>query len=332
MALNPADIKAEMPPLRWRLIEAPCDSASIQGQIVQASRPYPYLDVDAHEGVRRASEIIEANLLFYNTLIDWPDDVYPNLFRRFYEAVTDKSIGPLVHPARGFLYARVLSYDITYDAKDRAGCTMRVRWAETRQDASTSPARIDVPPDAKEFCRDADAGIAAVRVLYPTTADAPVGTDPAIVAKGDAFAASYDQAFASVRLNYPTGEEPTTILGLYESTLGEVQSQFIQLSGWWNRAAGVVAQVADAVELIQDPSLWPATLALRESWRAMHELATEYGEKDRSIGKYTARREMPLDEIAADVGAEIDDLVALNPSAASNPWVQPGQVIRYYVS
>lgn len=329
MAFDPANIKSEMPPLRWRTIEVPCDTANITGQLVQAARPYPYLDVDAHEGVRRASEVIEANLYFLNTV---QAGSFPDLFRLFYAAVVDKSIGPLVHPARGFLYARVLDYQISYDAKDRAGCTMRVRWTETRQDASTSPARIDVPPDAREVSRDADLAVDAVRVLYPTTTDAPVGTDPAITAKGDAFAASYDEAFNSIRLNYPTGEEPTNILELYEATLGDIQSEFVALSGRWNRAAGVVAEIKDAVELIQDPLLWPATLALREAWRAIDELVTDFGEKDRAIGKYTARREMPLDEIAADVGAQIDDLVALNPSAASNPWVQPGQVIRYYLS
>lgn len=329
MAFDPANIKSEMPPLRWRTLEVPCLSANITGQLVQAPRPYPYLDVDAHEGVRRASEIIEADLCFLNTV---QANAFPDLFRQFYAAVVDKSAGDMVHPARGFLRARVLDYSIPFTAQDRAGLIMRVRWAETRADASTSPAEIDVPPDAKDVCRDSDVAVLAVRALYPTNEDAPVGTDPTITAKGDAFAASYDAAFDSISLNYPVNEAPTDFLSLYNAVLGDVQSGLISLSGRWNRAAGVVEEVVDAVELIQDPLLWPATLVLREAWRAIDELATSYGEQDRPIGKYTAKRDMPLDEVAAAVGARIDDILSLNPAAAMSPWISEGAVVRYYLS
>lgn len=329
MAFEPANIKSEMPNLRWRTIEVPCVSAPIDGALVQAPRPYPYLDVDAHEGVRVASETIDAELIFLNTV---QENSFPDLFRQFYAAVRDKSAGDLVHPARGFLRAKVLTYRINYTAQERAGCTMSVRWAETRADASTSPAEIDVPPDAKDVCRDSDVAVLAVRALYPTSEDAPVGTDPAITAAGDVFAASYDAAFDSISLNYPVNEAPTDFLSLYNAVLGDVQSGLISLSGRWNRAAGVVAEVVDAVELIQDPLLWPATLVLREAWRAIDELAASYGEQDRPIGRYTAKHDMPLDEVAAAVGARIDDILSLNPAAAMSPWISEGAVVRYYLS
>lgn len=334
MAFEPANIKSEMPPFRWRTLEIPCVSANIDGTIVQAARPYAYLDVDAHEGVRRGSEIIDGTFVFLNT-VDRPHPElsnYPDLFRQFYAAIRDKSAGDMVHPARGFLRARVLSYNIQYTAQERAGVTVTVRWAETRADASTSPAEVDVPPDAKEVSADADVAVEAVRALYPTSDDAPVGTDPAVVAKGDAFAASYDEAFASIELNYPVDEAPTDVLSLYEAVLGDVQTGIVSLSGRWNRAAGVVAEIVDAVEVIQDPLLWPAALVLKEAWRAIDELATDFGEKDRAIGKFTAPREMPLDEVAATVGAKIDDLVSLNPAAVSSPWIAEGAVVRYYLS
>jgi hypothetical protein len=329
MAFEPANIKSEMPPFRWRTLEIPCLSANIAGTLVQAPRPYAYLDVDAHEGVRVGSETIDGVFVFLNTV---EENSFPDMFRRFYAAIRDKSAGDMVHPARGFLRARVLSYDIQWTNQERAGCTVTVRWAETRANASTSPVEIDVPPDAKEVARDADVAVEAVRVLYPTTADAPVGTDPTIVVVGDAFDAAYDAAFASIELNYPRGEEPTDILSLYNAVLGDVQTGFISISGRWNRAAGVVAEVVDAVELIQDPRLWPATLVLREAWRAIDELATSYGERDRRIGRYTAPREMPLDEAGALLGARTDDLVALNPAAVMTPWIQKGQVLLYYLS
>lgn len=329
MAFNPADIKAEMPTLRWRSIEVPCSFANISGSIVQARRPYAYLDVTAHEGVRIESEVIDAELLFFNTV---QPNSFPDLFRTFYKAVRDKSIGDMNHPVRGFLRAKVISYGIPYTAQDRAGCIMQVRWEETREDASTPPAEVAVPPDAKEVAREADVAVEAVRVLYPTGDDAPLGTDDAIVVKGDAFAAAYDQAFAALSLQYPTGDEPETIEGLFDAVLGDVQSKYIVMSGRFARAADVVAQIADAVELLEDPFLWPALDVLRQAWRAIDELATSYGEGDRPVGRYVANRDMPLDEIADLLKVRLDDLITLNPTALSSPWVFKGAVVRYYLA
>jgi hypothetical protein len=330
MAFVPANIKSEMPNLRWRSLDVPCRNANLDGQHVQARRPYPYLDVVAHEPVRRDSDVITAELLFLNTL---EDNLYPDRFRQYLTALQDKSAGDLVHPARGFLRAVVLKYSIQYDEQTRAGVIVQVTWEEDRADAATPPAEADVPPDAKEVAREADVQYALVRALYPTNEEAPLGTDPAVTAIGDALDATYQEAFANVRLQYPTNEVgPQTFEEMYDAIAGDVLTEFIALSGKFAMAAGVVEEVSDAVELIQDPLLWPSTIALREAHRAFVTLSEKFGEGERPIGRFVAKRDMPLDEVADATGAKMDDLIQLNPTLLSAPWVPKDATVRYYLS
>lgn len=329
MAFDPANIKSELPELRWRSLGVPYRNANLTGKHVQARRPYPYLDVSAHEPVRRESEVITGELLFLNTL---EEDLYPDRFRTYLAALQDKRPGDLVHPARGLLRAVVTDYTISFDAETRAGVIVNVVWEEDREDASTPPAEADVPPDAKDVLREADQQYAIVRVLYPSSADAPLGTDPEIVAKGDRLDEVYTAAFETARLQYPTGDGgPNTFEEMFDQILGDVQSEFVALSGKFAQAAGAVAEVSDAIEELQDPTLWPTLLVFREAYRALVDLVTMYGEGDRPTAKFVARRDMPLDEIAEEVEASVDDLVRLNPSLLSSPWVSEGAVVRYYV-
>ncbi len=330
MAFVPANIKSEMPNLQWRTLDVPCRNANLEGQHVQARRPYPYLDVVAHEPVRRDSEVVSAELLFLNTL---EDNLYPDRFRQYLKALQDKSPGPLVHPARGLFQAVVTKYSVQYDEQTRAGVIVQVTWEEDRADASTPPAEADVPPDAKEVAKEADVQWALVRALYPTTDEAPLGTDPAVTAIGDSLETTYQQAFANVRLQYPTNEVgPQTFEELYDAIAGDILSATIALSGKFAQAAGVVAQVSDAVELVQDPLLWPSLIAFREATRAFVSLSEQFGEGERPTGRFVAKREMPLDEVADATGSKMDDLIQLNPTLLSNPWVPKDASVRYYLA
>lgn len=326
MAFEPANIKSEMPLLAWRgIIDIPCRFANVAMSHVQASRPYPYKDVDGNEPVRRASDIVTAELLFLNTLAD---DLYPDKYRQFIKTVRDKKPGYLVHPAHGVMWCVVTSANLTYTAEERAGVTLAVTWKEVRKDADTDPTEIDVPPDAKEVARLADAQYEEVRVLYPSTDDGTV--DPDVLAKGIALEAVYNDAFATAQLQYPT-TEPDTFFDLVVATFGDVQQEFIAISGKFAQVAIAVERVADAVELLQDPRLWPAQLELRELHRAVTSLVELYAQGDRPTGKFTANREMPLDEVADMLGKKVDDLVQLNPTLLSSPWVAKDQTVTYYL-
>jgi hypothetical protein len=327
MAFDPAAIKHEMPLLSWRgIIDIPCSYANIAMQHVQAPRPYPYKDVDGNESVRRGSDIVTAELLFFNTLAP---DLFPNKYRQFRHAFCeDKTKGYLTHPAHGTMWAVPLSANLDYGASDTAGVKLTVTWKEVRADADTDPIEIDVPPDAKEVARLADAQYAFVRVQYPSVDDGTV--DAEVLAKGRALEEVYQAAFAPSKLQYPR-VEPDTFSDLILATLGDVQQEFIAISGRFAQAAAVVERVADAVELLQDPLLWPAQLELRELHRAVVSMVELYARGERPTGKFVAQREMPLDEVADTLGKKVDDLVQLNPAILSSPWVDKGQVVTYYL-
>lgn len=294
-------------------------------QNVQASRPYPYKDADGNESVRRGSDIVTAELLFMNTLAP---DLYPDRYRQFIATIRDKQPGYLAHPAHGTMWCVVTNATLNYTAEERAGVSLSVTWKEVRKDADTDPTEIDVPPDAKEVARLADVQYASVRVLYPSVDDGIV--EPDVLVKGQALEAVYADAFSTAQLQYPT-IQPDTFLELVTATFGDVQQEFISISGKFNQAASIVSRVADAVETIQDPSLWPALIELRELHRAIVSLAELYSQGERPTAKFTALREMPLDEVADFVGKKVDDLVQLNPNLLSSPWVAKGQTVTYYL-
>lgn len=326
MAFEPANIKSEMPLLAWRgIIDIPCKFANVAMSHVQAARPYPYKDVDGNEPVRRASDVVTAELLFLNTLAP---DLYPDKYRQFIKAVRDKQPGFLAHPAHGVLWAVVTGANLTYTAEERAGVTLAVTWKEVRKDADTDPTEIDVPPDAKEVARLADVQYASVRAAYPSIDDGVVDADT--LAKGVALEAIYVEAFNSAQLRYPT-IEPDTFYDLVVATFGDVQQEFISISGKFAQVAIAVERIADAVELLQDPSLWPAQIELRELHRAVVSLVELYAQGERPTGKYTALREMPLDEVADFLEKKVDDLIQLNPNLLSSPWVAKGQTVTYYL-
>jgi hypothetical protein len=326
MAFEPANIKSEMPLLAWRgIIDIPCKYANVAMQHVQAPRPYPYKDADGNESVRRASDVVSAELLFLNTL---GDDLYPDKYRQFIKAVRDKQPGYLAHPAHGTMWCVVTSANLSYTAEERAGVTLSVTWKEVRKDADTDPTEIDVPPDAKEVAQLADAQYAFVRASYPSTDDGTVSAE--VLAKGVELERVYVDAFAPAKLQYPR-TEPDTFYDLVLATLGDVQQEFVAISGKFAQAAIVVERVADAVELLQDPLLWPAQIELRELHRAIVSLEEMYAQGERPTAKFVARREMPLDEVADLLGKKVDDLVQLNPAILSSPWVDKGQTVTYYV-
>jgi hypothetical protein len=327
MAFEPANIKSEMPQLAWRhLVDIPCELANISGSHVQAARPYAYLDVDANEPVRRNSETITARLFFFNTL---QADLYPDRYRQFITSVRDKSAGDLVHPAHGFMRAVVLTYNLAYEAKDRAGVAFDVTWKEVRENANTPPAELDVPPDAKEVARDVDVQYEFVRARYPSVDDGDVAPD--VLAKGQALETVYQLAFDPSQLQYPDGGGPQNFYELVVATFGSVQQEFIAFSGKFAQAAIVVEKISNAVELLQDPLLWPAQLEFRELHRAIVSLVELYSQGDRPTAKYTAEREMPLDEVADFLGKKVDDLIQLNPTLLSSPWVDKGRTVTYYL-
>lgn len=326
MAFEPANIKSEMPLLAWRgIIDIPCKYANVAMSHVQAARPYPYKDVDGNEPVRRGSRVVTSELLFLNTLIP---DLYPDKYRQFEKACYDKSPGFLNHPAQGVIWAVVLSSNLNYTAEERAGVSLTVTWKEVRKDADTDPTEIDVPPDAKEVARLADLQYEFVRAAYPSVDDGDVLPD--VLAKGVALEAVYQEAFSSAQLRYPT-IEPDTFYDLVVATFGDVQQEFISISGKFAQVALAVERIADTVELLQDPSLWPAQIELRELHRAVVSLVEFYAQGERPTGKFKAEREMPLDEVADFLEKRVDDLIQLNPNLLSSPWVAKGQTVTYYL-
>jgi hypothetical protein len=326
MAIEPANIKSEMPQLAWRgIVEIPCRFANVAMSHVQAPRPYSYKDADGNESVRRASDVVTSELLFLNTLAD---DLYPDKYRQFIATVRDKQPGYLHHPAHGVMWCVVTSANLVYTAEERAGVTLSVTWKEVRKDADTDPIEIDVPPDATWAAELADVQYALVRSLYPSVDDGEV--DAETLAKGQALQEVYEANFSPFQLQYPT-VAPETFAELITAVLGDVQQEFISISGKFNQAAIAVERISDAVELLQDPLLWPAQIELRELHRAITSLVELYAQGERPTGKYTALREMPLDEVADFLGKKVDDLVQLNPNLLSSPWVAKGQVVTYYL-
>lgn len=289
-----ADVIANLPELRWRGLRAPCELAPLDGAHEQAERVVPYRDAAGHDHVRRVAYKFKAKLWFVETI---EPGSFPENFQKWIEALEDGTTGDLVHPIRGKVRARPLSWTLDLAAGNRGGVTIEVNWTETVDnfDAPTELATLDLDPSA--------------------------------------VAEAADQAAAAFDIKYPDGLKNLSLAETVAAIEGGIFSLSLSLSAMWNQAAGAVASMIEAVDDLDDPTAWPAHDNLVTAWNTFSEMARK---ADKIVARPTAvlftTADSSLDAIAAQVNNTTEDLMGLNLALLSSPSVPSGSSVTYYTA
>lgn len=90
-------------------------------------------------------------------------------------------------------------------------------------------------------------------------------------------------------------------------------------------------RVEKSVQRAKTPILWPVQDAIDRTREAVYNDAP--GSRGRRpVKRHPVTSSTTLGAVAIRLGANIDDLIKLNPNLLSNPEIQPGNVVRYYRS
>jgi prophage DNA circulation protein len=296
------NIIAALPPLRWRGLTAPCETASYQGGHDQARRRYPYKDAASHDNTGRQPYVTTVVLHFNNGIgrtagsSDYPNGKpwYPDYWNDWKLAIEDGSIGELQHPDLGTFQARVMAFSLDLTAQYRSGARVTVTWEESIEDLTEQPqfetASVDLGSAAKKA----------------------------------------DEECAKFGISYPDGQGATSLFDMVNQIEGALFSLSLSVNGLLNRALGAVNFMFDAVEALNDPSTWPAADALLQTFNALRATADKIARAARTTAKTTTTAETTLDAFATSTGNTLQEIQGLNLFALRSPLVPKGTTLTYY--
>lgn len=287
-----ADVIAGLPELRWRGLRAPCVLAPLRGAHDQGERRVPYRDAAGHDHTGRQPYVVNAKLLFIETI---ELGAFTENLPRWLPALEDGTSDKLIHPIRGPIRARVLSWEIDFNSSSRAGVVVDVQWTET----------VDNFEDGAVLSK--------------------LDLDPSQVAE------AADAAMASVDIDYPDGLGETSLTDGYDQVKGGLFSASLSISGKVSQFTGTISGIIEDVEALDDPEAWQALDNLLTMWGLMKDLEEK---AERAFARATAtlvtNSDTTLDAIATQVGNTTGEVMGLNLKLLASPRVPRGSFVTYY--
>jgi hypothetical protein len=273
---------------------------------------HKFADMDgAHvEDTGRHPLQITAHVPFVNGLRKgpsetWSDPLYPYTWRLLLAACAQKGSGTLVHPELGPLTCKLESFRTTWSGTARGGPMGILVWIESDdvgldldQDLSTPSPLASIAGAAS----DADADLASI--------------DPSIVPKLPTFSSSFtDMTNALLAVI----DLPSLLANQYGGQLENVI---------WN-----AQRLESALSTAPNRSAlnWPLFLAAEQMKSAAYDLQQTLLTKGRQVGLYTVQGDQTLSQVAANLNANLADIMTLNPSLVQNPLILDQTQVRYYL-
>ena len=277
----------------WRGIEPPpYDTASINGGYQQSERKYPYLDGAGHDNVGANPIPMNFKLYFLNSLRPF---MFPNHFGTWRDAVIrDGSPGDLVHPLLGKVRAVPVSWQVELAAQKTSGVIMTVSFSTTIEDP------------------EADAAVAE------------------LVVDMQQLAAAADEDLEVLDIDYPSGERTDSLLDLMKQIESAAFSARLSIQGMANQAKGIVDGLVESVERLNDHAAWAASFNLKELGNSLEKLANQKP-TPRATATIVLQHDSTLDEVAAQVGNTVGEVVTLNPKLLRAPIIRAGEAVVYFL-
>lgn len=293
MPVHPNRAIQGLPLMTWRgLRSPPYDTASFSFSHQQAEKRFPYIDGAAHDWTGMDPIPFDFQLYFLNSL---EPRLFPDLWERWRVALFDGSPGELRHPLVGVVDAVVQGGDVKLVAQATAGIVVSVKFTQTILDPSEK-----VQFDALE-----------------------VGLK--------ALAQQADEWGQAVDVPFPDGELATSfedLVGQIESAIGLAKMQAIALI---NKALGTVATVIKTVKALESHVTWPYTGALISLYNGLLDLRAEVGaNKARATTSVTYPTLVTVEQVAADHGNTVGEVMQLNLQLLRRPTIEAGTAIRVY--
>jgi len=273
-------------------MRAPCALAPLSGGHNQAERLIPYRDAAGHEHTGRRPYQFEAKLFFVETI---EKGSFSELLPEWFGALEDGSSGDLDHPIRGRMRARVLTWEVDFNAGLRGGVVVNVTWTETVDDLS--------------------AGATLADIVFSTAA----------------LAEAADADMAALNIPYPDGSSSSSLSDVAGQIDGFLTTSSLSFQGKLKQAVGTVSGLIDTVESLDDHVAIALLDNLYALWGAFKDME-EQAERllPRPVATFIPTANTTLDAIARDVGNTVGDVMGLNLHLLVSPRVPAQTPVLYY--
>lgn len=306
---TPAKTIHDLSPMTYGGLTAFVDDIETSWSHMLAPREYYQVDGEAHEWTKRESFKVSANLYFLNT---FDANQYPKNWGKWRQALLRGDARTLKHPEIGAFYARPADVSYTITSKSTAGVVVKVSFVESINSAD-EPSKLtsNGAGAMAQAAADADYAMGALGIGYPD--GMPTATFEEFVG-----------AIASLgfTLESQVSGKLAQLQGLTDAVFFDVQlaANKLRFAPAAERDAGVAS----------DPLRW----LLESSLNSMRVLASQAIELlatgARKTLKFRATRPMSLASVSFELGADIVDLITLNPSLLGGPMVPAGSDVLYY--
>lgn len=294
--------------LRWKNIPIPV--GSLKTELRQDLAIHKFVDRDgAHiEGTGRAPLQFTGHIPLLNGLTPgtnetWASPLYPTTLLALLRACADKTSGPLQHPELGVITCKCSTLAWTLEAQVRSGVWGEISWLETDDTGNDLNNSLQQTPtaSAQTASSDLDDNLAAVDpTLFPTPYVPP----------------------------YTFGDLMFAIRGVFDQTTlnqkafaGRIDN-FIYQCNQLETSANAVGNVS-ALN-------WPLFDAAERAKAALYDLKASQLLGPRPTANFTTQKDSTLCQIANDIGANVADIMILNPAYVQSPVIYAGSVVRYY--
>jgi hypothetical protein len=300
------EVLQELLPARFREVGFPYTSCETTIRHDLATHTYPDRDGGHIEATGRAPLQFTFHVPFRNGVKRargelWKFPLYPTAYRDFIDAVSDRSTGTLQHPEFGEIRCKVENCTVALDGKQRDGVDLNVTFIEN----------TEKPEDLQQVLASASP-IAAVESNALTV-------DTHLASLSGLGLPSYTTSFSDWVRKIKSIPDFIT---LYQ----------YQSSGPLNRLIFQANNLMAALKAMGDPLLWPLLTACERLKGAAHDLAKELKVQQRAVRLYKVESETTFAAVAAQIGAKMGEVMALNPKLLAYPTIPANTNVRYYAA
>lgn len=292
------DVLSQLLEASWRSIPVPTLNVGTKGGHRVVLHARQDRDGERGENTGRKGYAFTFKIPFINSLSRGRNEtwksLYPDTYRRFVEALEDRTTGALVHPDYGIRQCKAIDWETTLDPTFRGGPTLTVGFNESVDagDAFGLGATSAVPI-ALAAAVDLDT------LIYGMSPPPDTGT--------------------------PGGQSLTDFIKGLGSIVDEWQLAQAQWEAAFNRVGYTLSGLAEKFGAV--PGFSDATQRLISSLHAMRAQALGSA---KSTSVYVVPRAATVPAIAQRLKSSVGDLIKLNPALAKGPVVPAETVVRYY--
>jgi len=304
----PTDLFSQLLELKWRATSFPFVSFNTTLQHDQAQHKWPDRDGAHVEATGRQPLVHRAVIPFRNAVGRGPGEtwgiLYPDGFRAFLVAFSDRTSGQLQHPELGPITAKPTTMSADWAAGTRDGVNVTASWIESYDE------------DAQY--NDTLARPSHIAAVYIEALDL------------DSQVTQYASPLVT-----NNAQEPLT----FTQAIQKITSIFDQVSLVSKQAGGYIDHVLYRVQALQDSvarakdnTAWPIINTCERLKASLYGLKQQQLTLQKDITLFVVPKDQTIAAIAATLRANVSDIVKLNPLLAGSPVVPRLSVVRYYAS